>query len=349
MKPFVVLVLLFLMVSSTQFFTGCSTKPTAVGEYDEIRVFCDSLDWPDYRDALNDVFGKYIKTPVLEREFILIWTPYEQFEHHKHFKNLFFLGRLDSDMPVSQNVKALLNEDIIEGIKSGKYFYIPKPNAWASQQYVLFLVGTSREDLIQKIHDYGDVLYRDFRRSYFTRLKEGMFKRMEQKKLEDYLARHFPFTMRVQHDYFIADENLDENYVWIRRLHPDRSILVHWQTVSDTFQLTTRWIIDERNRLAKKVFEGDVVVEEETHAYSVKFRQWPAIRVQGTWRNDKYMIGGPFRTIAFVVPEYHRLYMLDFYVQAIGRRKKPFIDQLDVLVHTIQPLKEPRVEEKEKE
>ncbi len=325
---------------------GCSTKPMAVGEYDEIRVFADSLDWLDYRDALNDVFGKYIKTPVLERDFLLIWTPYDQFEHYKHFKNIFFLARLDSDEPVSQNVKALLNQDIIDGIQTGKYFYIPKPDAWASQQYVLFLVGTSKEDLIQKIHDYGNVLYQDFRKSYFVRLKEGMFKRMEQKKLETYLEQHFPFTMRIQHDYFIADENLEQDYVWIRRLHPDRSILVHWQTVPDSFQLTARWIIDKRNQLSRKVFEGDVVVEEETRAYSITFKQWPAVRVEGTWRNDKYMIGGPFRTIAFVVPDYHRLYMLDFYVQAIGRRKKPFLDQLDVIVHTFHPLQEPVSQEK---
>lgn len=320
---------------------SCSWMGDSIGQDDEIIVFADSLDWPYYQDALNSVFGKLIKMPVPEREYILTWVPFKNFEKYKKYKNIFILGRLNSEYPVSENVKALLNEDIISGVKEGKYFYIPKHNTWAVNQYLLFLVAQSREDMIQKIHDLGDLIYQDFRSFYYARLKKKMFKRMEQKELERYIAAHFPFTMRVQHDYFIADENLDENYVWIRRLYPDRSILIHWLPVSPDFQLTSRWVIDERNRLAKKLFEGDVVVEEETRAYSVDFKRWKAIRLVGTWRNDKYVIGGPFRTLAFIDRSLGRLYMIDFYVQAVGKRKKPFLDQLEVIVHTFEVQRQP--------
>ncbi len=329
--------LLLLALLPVWFALNCSVKGDSIGEDDHIIVFADSLDWLVYKDPLNAVFGKIIKVPVSEREFILEWKPFRDFDRLKRYKNIMILGRLDSQDSVSANVKALLNPEIIAGVKTGKYFYIPKHNVWALNQYLLILVATSRDDMVQKIYDLGDLAYQDFKKFYFLRLKKSMFKRMEQKKLEEYIADHFPFTMRVQHDYFIADENPKERYLWIRRLHPDRSILIYWQPLEPDFKLTSRWIIDQRNRLAAKIYEGDRVVEAETRAYSVRFKQWPAIRLEGTWKNEKYFIGGPFRNISFIDHENNLVYMIDFYVQAIGRRKKPFLDQLDIIVHTFNP------------
>jgi hypothetical protein len=81
-----------------------------------------------------------------------------------------------------------------------------------------------------------------------------------------------------------------------------------------------------------------VIVEEETRAFAVKFKKWQAVNLRGTWRNDSLVIGGPFRNYTFVDNETDRIYMIDYYVQAIGRRKKPFLDQLYVIVHTFDVL-----------
>lgn len=322
---------------------SCSWKGSSMGQDDRIIVFADSVDWPYYQESLNSVFGKFIRTPVLEREFIVEWIAYSEFENYQDYKNIFFLGRLNSELPVSENIQNLLNEEVIQGVRDGKYFYIPKKDPWAVNQYVLFLVANSRDDMIQKIIDLGDLYYNDFKNYYYQRMKERMFKRMEQEDLEKYIAKHFPFTMRVQHDYFIADENLEKGYVWIRRLHPDRSILVHWLPHPREFQLTSRWVIDERNKLARKIYHGDVIVEEETRAFRTKFKEWTAVQLRGTWRNDSLMIGGPFRNTTFVDTELDRIYMLDYYVQAIGERKKPYLDQLHVIIHTFEvPAKEKR-------
>lgn len=333
----------FLLLPLAYFFR-CSTLQDSIGEEDEIIVFADSLDWLQYKDALNSVFGKEFRTPVLEREFILKWAPYRYFDLYKKEKNIFFLGRLDSQEPVSKNVRELLNPEIIEGVRSGQYFYIPKHNVWALNQYVLFLVSNSTDDMIQKTHDLGDLMYRDFRKFYYTRLSKRMFERMEQTKLEKYIESHFPFRMRVQHDYFIATESLEDGFVWIRRMHPDRSIFVHWLSKPEGFQLTSRWVIDERNRLTQKYYSGDLVVEDETRAFSTKFKDWRAIRLEGTWRNDQVMVGGPFRSYTFTDSATNRIYMIDYYVQAVGQRKKPFLDQLYVIAHSFRPMKSPRGE-----
>ncbi|NOX36511.1 MAG: DUF4837 family protein [Calditrichaeota bacterium] len=325
-----------LVLVALVFFQQCGVKPDSQGEFDEIYVFADSLDWLEYEDAIRDIFAKEYRTPVLEPEYLVKWRPFERFDTYKKFRNIFFLARLNSEEPVSANVKALLSEEIIQGVMKGDYFYIPKKDVWALEQYVLFLVAPTKEDMIQRIYDFGDVIYQDFERSYYQRLKRFVYARYENKELEEYIRTHFPFTIRVQHDYFLADESLEEGYVWLRRLNPDRSLFVHWVPYTEDMQITPRWIIDERNRLAAKIYEGDVVVEEETFGRRITFKGFPAYRLEGTWKNPKYIIGGPFRNITFVDKENRIVFMIDFYVQAIGQRKKVFLDQLEVMAYTFQ-------------
>jgi hypothetical protein len=321
---------------------NCSAKGVSYGEDDVIHVFVDSTDWPYYKDVINNIFGEYVKTPIMERRYLFKWVSFDKFKEYKRFKNIFIIGRLNSQEPVSDNVKDLLNPEIIDGVKSGKFFYIPKKDLWSTNQYVLFLVAENRDAMIQKIIDLGDLAYQDFRKYYFKRLKDQMYKRMEQKDLQKYIENNFPFSMRIQHDYFIADENIKEKYVWIRRFDPDRSMLVHWVPLPHDFQLNSRWVIDERNRLAKKIYSGDVVVEDETKAYSIHFKNWRAVKLEGTWRNDSLIVGGPFGNVTFVDKGTQRIYMIDYYVQAVGRRKVPFLDQLNVILYTFDVLDKPR-------
>ncbi|MBN2366526.1 MAG: DUF4837 family protein [Calditrichaeota bacterium] len=323
----------------------CKTKINALGEDDVIYVFADSSDRIEYEEPLNSIFGQFIQTPIMEREFLLRWKPFENFEEYKNYKNIFIMGRLNSKDPVSQNVRGLLKEEVIEGVEDGRFFYIPKEDVWASNQYVMIMVANTVDDMIQKIYDLGDLAYDNFTQYYYKRLREQMFRHMEQKELQSYIERHFPFTMRIQHDYFIANENIEENFVWIRRVQPDRSILVHWLPLSEGFRLNSRWIIDERNRLAEKIYSGDVIVEEETRAFVTQFKRWNAIRLEGTWRNDSLVIGGPFRNITFVDSATNRIYMVDYYVQAVGERKIPFLHQLKVIIYSFDTLQNPRKEE----
>ena len=338
---FMVVLLLGILMFNWQ----CSTKVKAYGDDDVIYVFADSSDWAKYEQPFSTIFGQLVQTPLMESEYIMVWKPFEVFDRYKLFKNIFIIGRLDSEDPVSQNIRGLLNPEIIEGIGSGKYFYIPKPDVYAMNQFVMFFVAQSSDDMIQKIVDLGELSYQEFRKSHFQRLQKRMFEREEQKELQTYLEKHFPFSMRVQHDYFIATEDLKENYVWIRRLAPDRSILVHWVPYTEEIKLNSRWIIDERNKLGQLIFSGDEIVEDETKAYSVRFKNWNAIRLEGTWKNDSLTLGGPFRNISFIDSTTQRIYMLDYYVQAIGKRKIPYLDQLNVIVHTFEVLDKPKGDE----
>lgn len=316
------------------FIFGCSSKRQSAGNFDEIIVFADSVDWNDYQEPLNSVFGRYYKTPVLEREYILSWQSTNEIDKFKNSRNIFFLGRMNSKELASTIIKNSLSQDIINNVNSGKYFYIPKHDTWALDQYVLFLLAPDKNELIGRISKYGDAIYDDFEKSYYRRIKEELYRYYENKKLEEYLVNHFPFRVRIPSDYFIANESLENNFVWIRRVGPDRSLMVHWIPYHDNINVNYEWIVKERNKIAKITFEGDVIVEDETEIETVKFQKWQALRLEGTWKNPKHMVGGPFRNMTFT--DNNLIFMVDFYVQAIGQRKKMYLDQLEVMAHTFQ-------------
>lgn len=317
-------------------FWGCSLNPQSIGNLDEIIVFADSTDWKDYKTPLASVFGREYRTPVMEAEYVLSWQPAEDIEKFKYARNIFFLGRMNSNAKVSAIVKNSLSPDIIDGVNSGKFFYIPKHDPWASNQYVLFLLAPDKNELITRIQKYADAISEDFEKSYYERYKEEIFRRYEKKDLEEYLLDHFPFRVRIPSDYFIANESLEHNYVWIRRIEPDRSLMVHWVPVNDSININYRWVVQERNKIAEMIFENDIVVEEETEAKNIKFGRWEALLLEGTWKNPIHFIGGPFRNITFMDKESGLIFMIDSYVQAIGQRKKLFLDQLDIMAHTFE-------------
>lgn len=325
------LILIFLI-----FAFSCSSKRDSVGTLDEIIVFADSTDWQDYEGPLNSVFGKYYKTPRLEREYVLSWQSPKDIGIYKLNRNIFFLGRMDSEGRISTLVRNSLSQDVIDGVNSGKFFYVPKHDPWAFDQYVLFLLAPTKNELINRISKYSDAIYDDFEKSYYKRYKEEIYRRYENEKLEKYLLNHFPFKIRIPSDFFIANESIEDNFVWIRRIEPDRSLMVHWIPYDDSIEVDYEWMVRERNKIGKITFEGDVVVEEETEVKTVKFLQWEATRLEGTWKNPKYMVGGPFRNMTFIDKKSNLIFMVDFYVQAIGERKKIYLDMLEIMAHTFQ-------------
>ncbi|MCK6621599.1 MAG: DUF4837 family protein [Calditrichaceae bacterium] len=327
--------------------TSCSTSKTeAIGNPDEIFVFADSLDWLDYQAGLDTLFGKEYLTPAPEPSYLLAWRSFEEFTQYRLRKNVLFLARLDGQDRVSLEVKKALSQEVLEGIQTGEFFYIPRNDVWAREQYVVYLVAPDKDAMLQRIYDLGELVFDDFEKSYYTRLQEQMYENYENKKVEDYLRKHFPFTLRVQHDYQIASESLEERYVWLRRIHPsrDRALTVHWIPFSDSARIDFDWIVQQRNRLAAQIYQNDVVVEDETRLEQVRFGRWPAYRLEGTWKNPQMIVGGPFRTIVFADKESGLIFMIDFYVQAIGERKKTFLDQLDVMAHTFRTNNSPQPE-----
>ena len=197
----------------------------------------------------------------------------------------------------------------------------------------MILIARSPDDLRQNIKAYSDDIFNQMDEYHFRRLERLMFLRGEQTALEEYFINNLGWKIRVQHDYHIVKESEDGSFVWLRRFKPDRNLFVY-RFKGDTTMLNEEYLTAVRDSLGKVHFEGDSVSKEDTYAINTTFKGKPAITLIGVWQNHRHYIGGPFKSYTFYDKNTDNLYMVDIMVTAPGKRKKPFLDQLDTIART---------------
>ena len=195
------------------------------------------------------------------------------------------------------------------------------------------MFGRDKASFKKNYSELKGALFKQFNAKYFARLKKEMYELEEQKDQEEYLENNFGYGVRVQHDYFVAHQNPDENYVWLRRMDPDRWLSI-WRVDGDESIITQDSLIILRNRMTTKYYSGDVVVANETNLEIVSFQDKPTYKMTGTWRDDSLVVGGPFRTYIVENKEENAYYLVDIAVMAPTKNKKPYLDQLEVIAST---------------
>jgi hypothetical protein len=326
--------LVLISISFLVFF-GCDSKLGVWGYQDKIYVFADSALWLDIKDDLEEGLGQVLYTPQTEQYFYFEWQPLSKLNEHKKRMNLLFIGVQNESNKENDYLKKILPPEFKKGVKDGKYFYFFKDDLFHRGQTGLFLYAENRKSLKDNFNRLKNEIYAGLSNRYFIRLKEIMYKKGEQKEKEQYLSDYFGWKIRVQHDYYIANPNVKENYVWLRRFDPDRWFTV-WKIKGDSSLLNQDSLIAIRNRLGDKVYSGDYVDSSETYLANVDFQGEKTVKLIGLWINDSLSIGGPFRSYAKYNIADSALYFIDYAVMAPTRRKKPFLDQLDVIARTFE-------------
>ena len=312
---------------------ACDYKNDSYGNFDEIIVIADSNLYLNVRPQVEQIFDRYIYTPHVERSFLLNYQTYERLGIFQMRRNLLFLAILDGEDAVSKYISNALSEEVKNAIRSGRIFQIFHRDFFASDQMAIILCAENLSDLKDKMKNQADAIYTELEDYHFERLSKIMFLRAEQKLLEEYFANTMGWEMRIQHDYFVAQESSDKNFVWLRRLKPDRSLFVFRQKAS-ALPDGEEWLINLRDSITTQYFEGDSVEISDTYIQRINFNERPALKMVGVWQNHKLLVGGPFRTFVLHDPNKNYVYLIDFQVTAPGKRKKPFLDQLEVMARS---------------
>jgi len=335
--PYKWIVLLIAMLSVLFLLTQCKIRRTSLGYQNRIFVFADSLIWEKVEPDLRSVFEKVIYVPHTERSFFLENKALAELKGLKQRMNLFFIGFTESEDEVSSYLKKILPAEFISQVEAGQNFYAYKPDLFAKQQIGLFMIARNDSDFKARLALNREDLFTSFNQRYFERLEETMFDRGEQKDIEEYLARHFNWKVRVQHDFFVADEDVQTRFAWLRRVQPNRWISV-WHVNGDSTLLLREAMMDERDRFALSRYEGDVIDRESTELVYSVLNEMPARKISGVWRNDSLLVGGPFRT--YIVPDKQGqgYFFVDIAVMSPGELKKPYLDQLEVIANTFEIL-----------
>ena len=317
------------------FVSGCDYRPASFGDFEKIVVFADSTLYDQVRTELEQTFDQFIYTPHSERSFYLDLQPLHMLDTYKSRRNLLFMGLLNGRDQVSEFINSTLSAQVKKNVANGGVFEIFKENLFASEQEVMFFPAVDTEMLKKNLSDRKDIIFNRLNTSYFRRLKNAMFLKGEQFVYEDYLVKEYGWKIRVQHDYLIVKEVEDRSFVWFRRLYPDRCLFIYRFPFKNLDE-DGNWLYDVRDSLATVYFEADSIDKEDTYIQFVEFLGREAKKLTGIWQNHKHYIGGPFRTYAFTDENKQYIYLIDISTTAPGQRKKPYLDQLEVLAHTFQ-------------
>jgi hypothetical protein len=314
-------------------FNSCDYKPTAIGDDRQIFVFADSLLWLDIKEDIEQTFHKYVYTPRAEKSFIISWRSLNKLNDLKGRRNIFFIGTTKSGSEVNDYLLSFVPQEFINSVNNEESLYFFKDDLFLNQQISMFIIGKNKESLLSNFKQKSSEIFYNFNRKYMARLKDRIYQKGEQFDLEEYLVDNFGYKIRIQHDYFIANQEPKEKFVWLRRVDPDRWISI-WKKDWQEVNLSPDSLFSIRNEMTKKYYDGDYIVEDETSITRVPFISADNIKITGTWRNDSLLVGGPFRTYVVPHPEEDAYYFVDIAVMDPTQDKKPFLDQLEVIAGT---------------
>jgi len=314
-------------------FSSCKYESASFGDFEKIYVIADSTLYKSVKPELEQVFDNYVYTPHSEKSFYLEYLNINSLNNYNKRRNLLFLVLLDGKDETSQYINRLLSDEVKQAIRQGNIFYIYRENFLTQDQMGIILIGNDETTIRNNLLTFKDEIFDEMDAYYFKRLEKIMYLNAEQVALADYFWENLGWRIRIQHDYHVVKESDSGNFVWLRRFKPDRNIYIY-RFKGDSSALNEDNIVNIRDSLGVVYFEGDSVSREDTYAKFENFKKYPALTLTGVWQNHKHYIGGPFKLYALFDKSSGQIYMIDMLVTAPGERKKPFLDQLDVMGRT---------------
>jgi hypothetical protein len=312
--------------------SSCSVyKKPALGPDNEIYVLADETIFDTHYPQLESIFSHSIYTPTEEKLFTLNRITIDEF--HKGFsryKNLILLANIDSDDAEAQFIKKMLTDGVLEGVRSGDYYYAVKKDAWSKGQTVLFLLDSKNVYLSGYLERFSDKLFGFFYDKMVTDIKTRLFDRFNNKTAQEFLLKEYKINLFIPHEFYIGEqgENKDK-FIRFRRTNPDRWLTLLRTDYNSEISFQEN-IIQTRDRIGKQ-FADSVRVNPEILSFvpDTTFVS-DGLKAQGIW--EYYDGGGPFFTYAFI--NNGTFYMIDGAVFAPSKDKYPYIMQLDLMAKT---------------
>jgi hypothetical protein len=326
------------------FLISCDTKKNAFGLEDEIYVIADSLEYEEFKLALQSTFELEINTPLPEKIFTLKRLTLSELDRVKNRKNIVIVAPINSNSDVANYINQIVDDSIKSLFRTAEDFILMQEDLWAKNQLVTILSAASMQELEFKILKNRDKILYSYQKKSNERLKESLYNsKYERKEIEGILLKEFGWVIYVQADFKLAKKDNENNFVWLRRSpnsDMERWIFVHWIENATPEYLNIDSIKAVRNKLTQKYYQTSddsayvVIAEDFLTTNEVNFNGRYAILTQGLWDLNIKGMGGPFINYIFYDEESKRIYMLDGSIYAPKYYKRNLIQQVDVLLQS---------------
>lgn len=310
----------------------CDRKDRAWGTTNRIITVADSLDWIDLESTVRSTLAKEIFTPQTEELLELKKINFSELGTFDRYHNILILGTLRSGSGMKELFEARLSARDRSLVESDSLYLFKSIDPWYTPQLLVMMVARDIDTLKRRIRDNSVFLYSLFEDNVNQVISNQLYYRYEQKDIERQLLDKYGWTIRVPHEYFIAEEREQDNAVWFRRLSPERWLLVRWLESDDPSLLSEEWCLEQRRWIGEQVYSDDKIVEGYTTFNRIDFNGRYAFEVRGLWETEDE--GGPFTMYAFYDESSSRIYVIDIACFSPGKEKMPFIRQLQVMAGT---------------
>jgi hypothetical protein len=326
MRPLLALALPVLLLGPL---AGCGGKRIpAVGPAYEIVVLAPRGK-AVLAEEVGKVLGEEIETIRFEPRFKIQQDVLEDYRFYTTRKILFVVGSADDPAFEKYLKKAT-------GTRTRTDF----PGLWIETEpfsagQIAFVLTGDPQEIVRNVHERREQLIDVVEDATVTLILTNIFRPGERPGARQAMLERWGWGLRLPPEWVIEDRSSDETrFVRIWRDAPVAQIFVSWE--DGMVDRTPEEWLERRHELGWIHYDQDQVVWDRSEAVATDetFFGPPGVFLKGLWKNDKYVIGGPFEAWAFQCPEDDRTYFVDLSVYAPDRDKLPLQRVLRAVART---------------
>ncbi|MEO0092017.1 MAG: DUF4837 family protein [candidate division WOR-3 bacterium] len=303
---------------------SCSPPlPTTIGGMRDVILLTDHKE--EIELPIREILQRYIYTVQPEEEFIVRYRPLSRLPDFIKFRFLFIVGTVNEEP-----IRTILDVHT-QKIEMDTMALFAFADLWVENQKVLVFAVKSKEFLPTGLKRYGARIRKTFQDYLLNHMTKITYEQGYDKKLTKYLLDKYQFNFKVPRRFRLITKYEHENFIYLITHNPDRSIFIY--SSAEMQDLTPSKLINLRDSLTAKYYEGDFVYRPYTRAETTLFNNIWAIKLIGVWQNNKLTAGGPF--ISYCFNHNNRFYFIDGMLYYPGKKKLDNLNQLDAILHTL--------------
>ncbi|HMB68882.1 MAG TPA: DUF4837 family protein [bacterium] len=278
--------------------------------------------------AVAEILAREIRVVQFEPNFTTIDDDLSEFDFYKTRKLLFVVGE-----PEDEQLQEVLRR--ATGTRKRTSF----PGLWVEHEpfsagQVLFILAGPLGAVSDELILSQDALTAEVEETAVRLLQENVFRGGEVKRARENMRARWGWGVRLPPEWVVDDRYAEQRFVRVWHDAPVMQMFVAWED-GRVDRSPQEWM-EHRDALVRDFYDGDEVVQTWSQAKTGPSPFGPAgVVLDGLWENDRYVIGGPFRSWAFYCREDDRTYLIDYSVYAPDRPKLPLLRVLEAVGRTL--------------
>lgn len=324
-----------LLVSLILTMSGCGDyKKLAVGRDEAIITLAEDSLWARISDTLKTAVEKELRTPQYEKLFYFKPIVLSDFSNFKYHKNLFLVATLEASDPVSNFVKDYLPAEGIERVKTNQQYMFTTRDHMARRQQMNIIIAPNADSLFQFVANNGKMIYDTLDAAFSARMMDQLYYKAEETDIEQHLLNKYGFSLRLQNNYIILEENPREHVIHLGKGNPNRWITIFWREGGFRSILDDNWAWKTRYWMGKRLMDNTYIEKDFITRQTVDWNGRIVHNIRGLWAHPEKAMGGPFSSFYFYDGVTDRVYFIDMTVWAPGESKNVYLRQMEIMAST---------------